>query len=63
MKEPKQKRCPIDWDEKIYPCEDCGLLRSANEGGLIFTVCDECWDNHFKAKNNDSEVNKTKPRR
>lgn len=35
-------------DKKIYPCEDCGVLRSENEGGKIFTVCDDCWDKHYK---------------
>ena len=29
---------------KIYPCEECGKLRSQDEGGTIFTVCDACWD-------------------
>ena len=32
-------------DERIYPCADCGLLRSKAEGGTVFTVCDDCWDN------------------
>lgn len=33
-------------DDRIYPCKDCGTMRSKNEGGAIFTVCDECWDKH-----------------
>ena len=33
---------------RIYPCAECGKLRSKNEGGTVFTVCDECWDKHFK---------------
>jgi len=39
-----------DDDKKIYPCDDCGKLRSKNEGGTTFTVCDECWDKHFDDK-------------
>ena len=35
-------------DKRIYPCDDCGKMRSKNEGGTTFTVCDECWDKHFK---------------
>lgn len=35
-------------DKKIYPCEDCRVLRSENEGGRIFTVCDDCWDKRAK---------------
>lgn len=35
-------------DEK-YPCQDCGKLRTKDEGGTTFTVCDECWDKHYKA--------------
>ncbi len=35
-------------DEKIYPCDDCGKMRGKNEGGTVFTVCDACWDKHFK---------------
>lgn len=32
---------------RIYPCDKCGLMRSKDEGGTIFTVCDNCWDpNH-----------------
>ncbi len=31
-------------DDRIYPCRQCGVLRSKNEGGTTFTVCDECWD-------------------
>jgi len=34
-------------DERIYPCDDCGKLRSKDEGGTTFTVCDECWDKRF----------------
>lgn len=37
-------------DERIYACKDCGKLRSKNEGGTVFTVCDECWDRHFQMK-------------
>lgn len=29
---------------RIYPCDGCGKLRSKDEGGTTFTVCDECWD-------------------
>lgn len=36
-----------DDDKRIYPCDKCGKLRSKNEGGTTFTVCDECWDKHF----------------
>lgn len=34
-------------DEQVYPCADCGVMRSKSEGGTTFTVCDECWDKHF----------------
>lgn len=32
---------------RIYPCQDCGQMRSAEEGGATFTVCDECWEKHY----------------
>jgi len=35
-------------DIRKYPCADCGILRSENEGGTTFTVCDKCWDKHYK---------------
>lgn len=35
-------------NKRIYQCMDCGILRSKNEGGATFTVCDECWDRHYK---------------
>jgi hypothetical protein len=34
-------------NERLYPCDDCGVLRSKNEGGTVFTVCDKCWDKHY----------------
>lgn len=33
--------------ERIYPCVKCGKLRTKAEGGTIFTVCDECWDDYY----------------
>ena len=32
--------------EQLYPCSDCGVLRTKAEGGTVFTVCDDCWDKH-----------------
>ena len=36
-----------DLDARIYPCRTCGKMRSKNEGGTTFTVCDTCWDKHW----------------
>ena len=36
--------------EEKYPCDDCGKLRTKAEGGTTFTVCDACWDKHYKTK-------------
>ena len=44
---------PPSDDERIYPCEDCGILRSKNEGGTVFTICDECWDKYWKKVKHD----------
>lgn len=33
--------------EKTYPCEICGELRTAAEGGTTFTVCDACWEDQY----------------
>lgn len=30
-------------EPKLYPCAECGALRSKDEGGTVFTVCDDCW--------------------
>ena len=35
---------------RTYPCNDCGKLRTADEGGTTFTVCDECWDKRYGEK-------------
>lgn len=34
--------------KKIYPCVDCGKMRSKDEGGTVFTVCEICWDKRHK---------------
>lgn len=31
-------------DDRIYPCNRCGVMRSKDEGGTVFTVCDDCWE-------------------
>jgi len=33
---------------RIYPCADCGCMRTKDEGGTTFTVCDDCWDKAYK---------------
>ncbi len=46
-----------DKDARIYPCADCGVMRSEKEGGMIFTVCDDCWDKAYaKYKTFPAEV-------
>lgn len=53
---PDKIREPIDNDE-VYPCDDCGKLRSQNLGGTVFTVCDECWNkHHLKEKPLDNQA-------
>ena len=46
----KAIRIPKDSDDEVYPCQDCGILRSKNQGGTTFTVCDRCWDKARKKK-------------
>ncbi len=31
-------------EKDLYPCRECGMLRTKAEGGTTFTVCDTCWD-------------------
>jgi len=31
-------------EDRIYPCDRCGKMRTKSEGGTVFTVCDSCWD-------------------
>lgn len=33
-----------DDTERKYACAECGKLRTKDEGGSVFTVCDDCWD-------------------
>jgi hypothetical protein len=37
-------------DDEVYPCSDCGVMRSKNQGGTAFSVCDDCWDKHYEVK-------------
>ena len=30
-------------EEPTYPCAKCGKLRTKDQGGTTFTVCDACW--------------------
>lgn len=31
-------------EERRYPCDRCGKMRTKAEGGTVFTVCDACWE-------------------
>ena len=35
-------RPPKDEDDPVFPCMHCGVLRSINQGGKVFTACDDC---------------------
>ena len=43
-------------DERIYPCEKCGLMRNKSEGGTTFTLCDKCWDEHFNTPKVETNI-------
>lgn len=43
--------------ERIYPCKDCGILRSKAEGGTTFSVCDVCWDKIHGDKVREKAIN------
>lgn len=43
-------RLPKDHADRVYPCAGCGTLRSKDEGGTTFVVCDGCWNHHCKPK-------------
>jgi hypothetical protein len=34
----------LEESARKYPCIKCGKLRTKDEGGTTFTVCDGCWD-------------------
>ena len=53
QKEWEKLRAALDAERgRIYPCADCGKMRTKEEGGTTFTVCDECWDKRFDKKGN-----------
>lgn len=43
-------------DKTLYPCDDCGKLRTKAEGGTVFTVCDGCWDKHHPPRDPAEEL-------
>jgi len=46
----------LEWvEEKKYPCDRCGKLRTKDEGGTTFTVCDDCWDKWQKEEEVEEE--------
>ena len=37
-------------EERIYPCDDCGTMRTKAEGGTTFTVCEACWAKRYRER-------------
>lgn len=40
--------------EEFYPCDKCGKLRTKAQGGTVFSLCDDCWDKHYKKEATDA---------
>lgn len=38
---------------EVGKCTDCGKMLTKSEGGLVFTVCDDCFDNHYSSSFTD----------
>jgi hypothetical protein len=40
---------PAETGETLYPCAypGCAMMRTKDEGGTTFTVCDKHWDEHY----------------
>ncbi len=53
---PANSRAYIDgWEatfgeKRIYPCDTCLTMRTLEEGGTVFTVCDSCWAKIYPRK-------------
>jgi len=49
-----------DDNKRIYPCivKGCKVMRSKNEGGTFFTLCDKHWDEKHPPR-----ASKSKPQR
>ena len=45
-------------EEKLYPCLNCDKMRTKDEGGTVFTVCDSCWDIYKSPYDLEKEVEK-----
>lgn len=45
-KKPAGLKERAEQDAEIYPCmvRGCKVMRSKNQGGTVFTVCDKHWD-------------------
>lgn len=46
---------------RIYPCAECGTMRSRPEGGTTFTVCDGCWDKTYPTPAPPADVANERP--
>ena len=38
---------PTD-EQRIYPCAACETMMSKDEGGTVFSICEKCWDKHYR---------------
>lgn len=47
----------------IYPCADCGVMRTKAQGGTTFTVCDTCWDKHWAKRSAPTAPPEREPER
>jgi len=45
----------MDDNKRIYKCANCSKMRTKDEGGQVFVVCDECWDEHYRLKQTEDE--------
>lgn len=50
-----------DEEPRIYPCDECGVMRTKSEGGMVFTVCDACWDRRYQLQRQDRDARMSEP--
>lgn len=44
-------------ESELYACKRCGKLRTKEEGGAIFSICEGCWDKIDRLKEEIKKLN------
>lgn len=48
----------LEWWEEVWKCEKCDIYLTRDEDGIVFTICDDCYNKRNKTTEKKKKIQK-----